>query len=361
MKHLFLFSAFLVLLIPHSQAGKTTVTFKVVHHDPEAVYVLQNLQDYKIDTLVFKNDMAVYKADIKETTPFAIAQWGVRLYSFIILDPGTKPVYHVDLKTVQITSFNNSPSQVKFDAYQNEQRGIQENISQINQSMGNPEINRDSLQQVANNLTLSLNQVFLKFVDQNRSNNLGAYVLFDGITKSRGIPKEEIEKLYAHLDDKGKQTVFGKGIENHKNKLGRMEIGGHVPDFSLPDRNGKIFSLRNIDADYILLDFWASWCGPCVKEIPHLKEAYEKYAKKGFSVMSISIDSDEGKWMAALDKYEMPWLQVLDHKDGSGVTQKLFYVPTIPKTLLLDRQGNVLATDLRGPALSLKLAELMKE
>jgi thiol-disulfide isomerase/thioredoxin len=108
-----------------------------------------------------------------------------------------------------------------------------------------------------------------------------------------------------------------------------------------------------------LIDFWASWCGPCKAEIPYLKTAYNNFHKKGFEIISVSLDDKKDKWTAALRQYQMPWIHISDVKGFQSQVNSLYHVPSIPKTLLLDKTGKIIATDLRGEALDRKLEELL--
>ena len=143
-------------------------------------------------------------------------------------------------------------------------------------------------------------------------------------------------------------------------KLRAIEVGYMAPDFTLPDSTEKKkYTLSALRGKYVLLDFWASWCGPCKAEIPYLKKAYTNFHHKGFEIMSVSLDDKKDKWTSALKQFQMPWIQVSDIKGFSSIVNDLYHVPSIPKTLLLDKTGKIIATDLRGDALNKKLEELL--
>lgn len=139
----------------------------------------------------------------------------------------------------------------------------------------------------------------------------------------------------------------------------RAEAEGPLaPDFKADLSDGRHISLQNVylGSKLVLLDFWASWCGPCRGEIPHLKEAYEKYHSKGFEILSVSLDREREPWINAMDKFQMNWLNTWD---ADGKIADLYGVTTIPATFLIDREGRVIATDLRGEQLEQKLSELL--
>lgn len=122
--------------------------------------------------------------------------------------------------------------------------------------------------------------------------------------------------------------------------------------------NGEQTSLKELSANkkYILIDFWASWCKPCRKEIPNLKKLYELYAAKGFQIISISIDKKEKEWQKALDEEQLSWPNFLDN----GEVASLYKVKFIPTMYLIDEQGTIVCENLKGEELSNKLAELFK-
>ena len=136
--------------------------------------------------------------------------------------------------------------------------------------------------------------------------------------------------------------------------------GEHFIDFTVMDKNGKEgrFSDYVQSGKYNLLECWASWCGPCRAEIPHLKEAFEAYNKKGVEFLSVSIDKDGAAWRKAMKEENMPWAQVQAPKAGKDV-MKLYQFSGIPYILVLDQEGRIVGKNLRDKALMDKLEEMV--
>ena len=162
--------------------------------------------------------------------------------------------------------------------------------------------------------------------------------------------------LYDQLSDAAKKSYYGQLVDKEINP--KSLVGTSVANFKLNDKDGNAKNVKDIVAGkkYILIDFWASWCGPCRKEIPNLKTAYAAYADKGFEVLSISIDKDEKAWQKALAQENMQWPNLYDDDKVS----KAFNVKTIPATYLVDSKGVIISDNLRGAALEEKLKELLK-
>ena len=126
-------------------------------------------------------------------------------------------------------------------------------------------------------------------------------------------------------------------------------------------RIGNPITLSDLRGKVVLLDFWASWCGPCRRENPNVVKVYEKYHDQGLEILGISLDKDRGRWVQAIEKDGLPWLHVSDLGYWSNEVAQLYMVRSIPHTVLLDREGRIIATRLRGPALEQKLAEVFAE
>ena len=322
-------------------------------------YLIQDLISFKIDTLKAKNGKIKITNDVKITTPFALARNTPRQAFIFFVEPGSAFNMTVSEPSLTVKKVKGSESQKKYLAFMDKQTKLQNELQSHQKAMAFSK-HPDSLRNKVTYTQMQMNTNYLEFINQEKDNNLGAYMVFDLANKNQRISAADLTGLYNKLSEKGKATFLGKKVEERINRLQAMDIGNQAPDFTLKDKNGKKFTLSKLRGKYVLVDFWASWCGPCVKEIPHLKKAYEEYHKKGFEIMSVSIDRKKSQWLKALDKYDMPWISVIDNeKNEDKITQRLYYVPTIPRTILLDKEGKVIGKDFRGPALEAKLAELL--
>ncbi|MBC6699377.1 redoxin domain-containing protein [Hymenobacter puniceus] len=148
-------------------------------------------------------------------------------------------------------------------------------------------------------------------------------------------------------------------LQRYQDMRKATAIGRLAPDIQLPTPAGALLALSSLRGKYVLIDFWASWCGPCRQENPALVRIYQQFQGKGFEIYGVSADSKKEAWLSAIQKDGLPWPQVRDEPSKTSVAGTVYNIYRFPSSFLLDATGRIIAKDLRGEDLAKKLAELM--
>jgi len=170
---------------------------------------------------------------------------------------------------------------------------------------------------------------------------------------------EEMKEGLAKLDSTLITNTYYKALTDRVTVLESVAVGKQAPDFTQNDVNGNPVSLSSFKGKYLLVDFWASWCGPCRAENPNVVKLYADYKDKGFDILGVSLDQKKEAWLKAIEEDQLSWNHVSDLKGWGNEVAKLYGVSSIPHTILLDKEGQIIAKDLRGEELRAKIAELL--
>ncbi|MFV0417786.1 MAG: redoxin domain-containing protein [Dysgonomonas sp.] len=193
------------------------------------------------------------------------------------------------------------------------------------------------------------------FAKANMTNKAGQFIFF---TNASSFTRDQLKELVAVSDSVFLKTPEMVVLQEELNRV-IPEIGSPYADVQLVDASGAIVKLSSYAGvnKCVLIDFWASWCKPCLEEIPNLKSLYASYKAKGFEIVSISEDDDKNAWLDAVKKYGMNWAQLADDQKLAG---EIYALTVIPHTVLLDGNGIIVGKDLRGKELEDKIAEILK-
>ncbi|MBU3677296.1 MAG: TlpA family protein disulfide reductase [Chitinophagaceae bacterium] len=208
-------------------------------------------------------------------------------------------------------------------------------------------------------LDKELNQKQMEFIKANPTGIATAFIALSFLAEKQNPDAAEVNTIYNGLDKKGQASFFGKKIKEIAEKLSITSPGTTAPGFTLPDVNGDMVSLSQYKGQYVLVDFWASWCKPCREENPNVVAAYQKFHAKGFDILGVSLDEDKAKWKDAIQADGLSWKHVSDLKGWKSDVAALYNIQSIPSNVLLDKEGKVIAVNLRGEALMKQLSSLM--
>ncbi|MES2680375.1 MAG: redoxin domain-containing protein [Bacteroidota bacterium] len=187
--------------------------------------------------------------------------------------------------------------------------------------------------------------------------------MYASIIAIQGLEPDKFADTYRALD-KGlsKKYPTDKNVimfHDVVNKMLATTVGQPAPDIKLPSPDGKEIALSSLKGKVVLIDFWASWCGPCRKEMPNVVKAYAKFKNKGFEIYGVSLDKDKESWLEAVKSDGITWPQVSDLQFWNSEVVKLYSIEGIPYTVLLDKEGMIIAKNLRGADLDKKLTEVL--
>ena len=189
--------------------------------------------------------------------------------------------------------------------------------------------------------------------------NPGSYFSIVALSEAGGASSVlSIEPVFNALSDTYKNTDAAKELAQRIEAAHTIVMGAVAPVFTQTDFKGNPVSLKDKLGKYVLVEFWASWCGPCRAENPNLLEQYGKYKDKGFDILSVSLDDDRNKWATAIKKDALPWTHLSDLKGWNNEVGRAYGVRAVPASFLIDPTGKIIGIGLRGDSLNEKLATL---
>lgn len=198
----------------------------------------------------------------------------------------------------------------------------------------------------------------IRFVEEHPNSILSANMLS---IYSSTWGKTKTKKLYESFSIENKKSKYGENIARYIQLNKELKIGDSYEDFAMSDIHGLKIQLSDLKADYTLLEFWSSNCGPCRKENSNLVKTYDSYKDKGFEIFSVSLDSDKESWLKAVKKDKLPWINVSDLKGDNSKAALIYDISGIPDNFLIDKNGIIINRNLRGEKLDNKLKELFKD
>ena len=195
------------------------------------------------------------------------------------------------------------------------------------------------------------------FVKENPNSIVSAFILS---VFARDWGRDFTKENYDRFSNVIKKSEYGERISNYIVLNRDVKIGDTYSNFVMNDKNGKPKELNTLLGEVTLLEFWASWCGPCREENPELVKTYEKYKAKGFEIVAISLDKDKKRWLSAIEKDGLLWTNFCDFQVWESKTALMYGVYAVPENFLIDKNGKIIARNIRGEKLNEKLAELIR-
>ena len=275
------------------------------------------------------------------------ANFGVML----VIEPGTI-VLSDDAQNPSRKHVKGTPSNDGMDAYASASKTLIEEY----RDSATTEERRKAIEEEYDRLAMTT-------LEQNHENLFGAMVLVKELSQDLSGQEilDEIAKFPAEIQQ---SSILARFKESAAMRI-RTDTDKPYIDIVQPDAAGEPVAMKSVVENpankYVLLDFWASWCGPCMGEVPHLKKTYDAFHEKGFEIYGVSFDQDRDKWLAAIEQNGMGWIHVSELNGFNNQAAKDYAIQGIPSNFLIDSQGRIVAKNLRGEALYEKIAELLSE
>ena len=315
-----------------------------------------------LDSVVVKNGTFEFKGtpDSVAVSRFVTYMKGdARIAAMVFVEKGNIQVNLSPMESRISGTPNNDTYQKFMDEYQKIGKEMNDMYQKIKGDTLLTEVQRDSLMEVLDKKeTEGMDRIY-QLVSENIASAAGVHLL---TMFGSSFEVEKVQPLLEKIPAAFAGNEEVKALKEHVETVAKTAVGKKFIDFTLNTPEGKPVKLSDFIAanNYTLIDFWASWCGPCRMEMPNVVAAYAKYKAKGFGIVGVSLDNDVESWKKAIKDLNITWPQMSDLKGWQCEGAALYGVRAIPATLLVSKDGTIVARDLRGEDLEAKLAELMK-
>lgn len=359
-KHLFfLFALALGLTACNNKTDQFKVNVSLKNGNDQTIYLQKYVDNapVTIDSAVIANEMAILTATKDDPQIlYTLKIKGKRGYMPFFTD-NQDMTFVGDLNNMNDALITGSATQEEWNAYEEAQNEFNDQIRELYAVMqqafaDNDTIKMDSLNTVGTALMEQQDNYRDEYIKSHGDSFLAHYLLDES---KQDYDLATLKELVAGFTT---ESIYTKDLNDYIAKQERLEVGQPFIDFTLQTNNDTEVVLSKIIAQnkLTLVDFWASWCGPCRKENPVVKAAYEQYHTLGFDVIGVSVDQDADAWLEAVKEDELPWTQVRDAENKVSEDYLIYYIPS---NFLFDQNGTMVAKGLRGEDLVAKLAELL--
>lgn len=366
MKKLFFAACAVLALASCTNAPKAVITAELANVEDQKVYIKEYIDGTYLDTdsaSMVGGKFTITTENVYPRQAIVTFEKAPRMAKYIVVEEGTITIKgdFANFSEVAVTGTATADLIAAFTA---ENTPLQKEMMQVSRDFRS--INRDSLsaEEVAaqeaairtkyEELETQANAMVQGAIEKNVDNVFGAYLM----SQQNASSYDEVDALLAKVSPNMPKNKFIDELTSLKEKLAAIRIGEMAPDFTVQTPEGQDISLSSLKGQVVLVDFWASWCGPCRATNPSVVALYAKYKDAGFTVFGVSLDESKEDWIKAIADDQLTWNHGSDLKGWAAAPARLYAVNGIPHTFLIGKDGKIVGDNLHGEELDAKVAEL---